>query len=131
VRWGAFVVVLVVVAAALGWPYGRQSPALTTTQRHIQAAAAATSPTTPAPPTLTLKRPVVLRWTAQPRATNYKVYRDSSPTGNQPPTLIANTTALTFTAYIPCNGTIPSRLTVRAVVGGVIGPPSNERWWTC
>ena len=119
-----FAIPMVLVLSLTLFLNRESTPTKTTpTKPTSRSAAVTTTPGLPRQPSLVLKRPVNLRWTRVQGATSYKVYRGT--------TLIANTTALTFVARIPCNGNIPSTLRVRAVVNGIVSPPSNASSWRC
>ena len=68
-----------------------------------------TQATPSAPATVTLQRPVVMRWTRVPGATSYRIWRDG--------VVIRTVTGLSATVLISCTGDTLHRLNVQAQNG--------------
>ena len=76
-----------------------------------------------APATVTLKRPVVLRWAKVTGATSYRIWRDG--------VVIRTVTGLSATVFITCTGNTPHRLNVQSQNSTGKSAMKPPRWVTC
>ena len=76
-----------------------------------------------APATVTLKRPVVLRWAKVTGATSYRIWRDG--------VVIRTVTGLSATVYISCTGDSLHRLNVQAQNASGRSAMKPPAWRTC
>ena len=76
-----------------------------------------------APATVTLKRPVVLRWAKVTGATSYRIWRDG--------VVIRTVTGLSATVLISCTGDTLHRLNVQAQNASGRSAMKPPAWRTC